>query len=135
MYIFYLKHFNKFLIPKITAYFFFKLIISIKKLSEFGNISFGVLGIKINYDNKFLITRSSNDKFNIKATRINSNYLISNKINNSLLIFDLNSTSLSEIINHYEYLSKTNSFRIIVPNTNFCIGSDYAERKGQIIRF
>ena len=30
MYIFYLKHFNKFLIPKIAAYFFFKLIISIK---------------------------------------------------------------------------------------------------------
>ena len=135
MYIFYLKHFNKFLIPKIAAYFFFKLIISIKKLSEFGNVNFRVLGSEINYENKFLITRSSNDKFNIKAKRINPKYLVANKIDNSLLIFDLNSTSLSEIINHYEYLSKTNSLRIIVPNTNFYIGSDYAERKGQVIRF
>ena len=135
MYIFYTKHFNKFLVTKIFAYSFFKFIISIKNLSNFSDLGLKLVDSKPVYKDTFLVTRSTNNKTNIIATRVDLNYLAINKTENSLLIFDLNSISLSEIINHYNFISKSNSFRIIVPNTNFYIGSDYADKKGQIIKF
>jgi len=61
--------------------------------------------------------------------------LSNRKIKNSLLVFDLNTILLSEIFYQYEHLSKTNNFRIIVPNTNFYIGSDFKHKKGQIVYF
>lgn len=135
MYIFYTKHFNKFLFTKILAYSFFKLIISIKNLSNFSDLGLKLVNSKPAYKNTFLVTGSTDDKISIVATRVDLNYLAINKTENSLLIFDLNSISLSEIINHFDFISESNSFRIIVPNTNFYVGSDYADKKGQIIRF
>ena len=135
MYIFYTKHFNKFLFTKILAYSFFKFIISIKNLSNFSDLGLKLVNSKPAYKNTFLVTGSTDDKISIIATRVNLNYLAINKTENSLLIFDLNSISLSEIINHFDFISESNSFRIIVPNTNFYVGSDYADKKGQIIRF
>jgi hypothetical protein len=61
--------------------------------------------------------------------------LTNKKIKNSLILFDLNTILLSDIICQYEHLSKTNNFRIIVPNTNFYIGSDNKNKKGQIVHF
>ena len=135
MYIFYTKHFNKFLFTKILAYSFFKFIISIKNLSNFSDLGLKLVNSKPAYKNTFLVTGSTDDKISIIATRVDLNYLAINKTENSLLIFDLNSISLSEIINHFDFISESNSFRIIVPNTNFYVGSDYADKKGQIIRF
>lgn len=135
MYIFYTKHFNKFLFTKILAYSFFKFIISIKNLSNFSDLGLKLVNSKTAYKNTFLVTGSTDDKISITATRVDLNYLAINKTENSLLIFDLNSISLSEIINHFDFISESNSFRIIVPNTNFYVGSDYADKKGQIIRF
>ena len=135
MYIFYTKHFNKFLFTKILAYSFFKFIISIKNLSNFSDLGLKLVNSKTAYKNTFLVTGSIDDKISIIATRVDLNYLAINKTENSLLIFDLNSISLSEIINHFDFISESNSFRIIVPNTNFYVGSDYADKKGQIIRF
>ncbi len=135
MYIFYTKHFNKFLFTKILAYSFFKFIISIKNLSNFSDLRLKLVNSKTAYKNTFLVTGSTDDKISIIATRVDLNYLAINKTENSLLIFDLNSISLSEIINHFDFISESNSFRIIVPNTNFYVGSDYADKKGQIIRF
>ena len=135
MYIFYTKHFNKFLFTKILAYSFFKFIISIKNLSNFSDLGLKLVNSKPAYKNTFLVTGSTDDKISITATRVDLNYLAINKTENSLLIFDLNSISLSEIINHFDFISESNSFRIIVPNTNFYVGSDYADKKGQIIRF
>ena len=135
MYIFYTKHFNKFLFTKILAYSFFKFIISIKNLSNFSDLGLKLVNSKPAYKNTFLVTGSIDDKISITATRVDLNYLAINKTENSLLIFDLNSISLSEIINHFDFISESNSFRIIVPNTNFYVGSDYADKKGQIIRF
>ena len=135
MYIFYTKHFNKFLFTKILAYSFFKFIISIKNLSNFSDLGLKLVNSKPAYKNTFLVTGSTDDKISIVATRVDLNYLAINKTENSLLIFDLNSISLSEIINHFDFISESNSFRIIVPNTNFYVGSDYADKKGQIIRF
>ena len=135
MYIFYTKHFNKFLFTKILAYSFFKFIISIKNLSNFSDLGLKLVNSKTAYKNTFLVTGSTDDKISIIATRVDLNYLAINKTENSLLIFDLNSISLSEIINHFDFISESNSFRIIVPNTNFYVGSDYADKKGQIIRF
>lgn len=135
MYIFYTKHFNKFLFTKILAYSFFKFIISIKNLSNFSDLGLKLVNSKTTYKNTFLVTGSTDDKISITATRVDLNYLAINKTENSLLIFDLNSISLSEIINHFDFISESNSFRIIVPNTNFYVGSDYADKKGQIIRF
>ena len=135
MYIFYTKHFNKFLFTKILAYSFFKFIISIKNLSNFSDLGLKLVNSKTTYKNTYLVTGSTDDKISITATRVDLNYLAINKTENSLLIFDLNSISLSEIINHFDFISESNSFRIIVPNTNFYVGSDYADKKGQIIRF
>lgn len=135
MYIFYTKHFNKFLFTKILAYSFFKFIISIKNLSNFSDLGLKLVNSKTAYKNTYLVTGSTDDKISITATRVDLNYLAINKTENSLLIFDLNSISLSEIINHFDFISESNSFRIIVPNTNFYVGSDYADKKGQIIRF
>ena len=135
MYIFYTKHFNKFLFTKILAYSFFKFIISIKNLSNFSDLGLKLVNSKTKYKNTYLVTGSTDDKNSITATRVDLNYLAINKTENSLLIFDLNSISLSEIINHFDFISESNSFRIIVPNTNFYVGSDYADKKGQIIRF
>lgn len=135
MYIFYTKHFNKFLFTKILAYSFFKFIISIKNLSNFSDLGLKLVNSKTTYKNTYLVTGSTDDKISITATRVDLNYLAINKTKNSLLIFDLNSISLSEIINHFDFISESNSFRIIVPNTNFYVGSDYADKKGQIIRF
>ena len=135
MYIFYTKHFNKFLFTKILAYSFFKFIISIKNLSNFSDLGLKLVNSKTTYKNTYLVTGSTDDKISIIATRVDLNYLAINKTENSLLIFDLNSISLSEIINHFDFISESNSFRIIVPNTNFYVGSDYADKKGQIIRF
>ena len=135
MYIFYTKHFNKFLFTKILSYSFFKFIISIKNLSNFSDLGLKLVNSKPAYKNTFLVTGSTDDKISITATRVDLNYLAINKTENSLLIFDLNSISLSEIINHFDFISESNSFRIIVPNTNFYVGSDYADKKGQIIRF
>ena len=134
MYIF-TKHFNKFLFTKILAYSFFKFIISIKNLSNFSDLGLKLVNSKTTYKNTYLVTGSTDDKISIIATRVDLNYLAINKTENSLLIFDLNSISLSEIINHFDFISESNSFRIIVPNTNFYVGSDYADKKGQIIRF
>ena len=135
MYIFYTKHFNKFLFTKILAYSFFKFIISIKNLSNFSDLGLKLVNSKTTYKNTYLVTGSTDDKISITATRVDLNYLAINKTENSLLIFDLNSILLSEIINHFDFISESNSFRIIVPNTNFYVGSDYADKKGQIIRF
>ncbi|MDB9712840.1 glycosyltransferase family 2 protein [Flavobacteriaceae bacterium] len=135
MYIFYLKHFNKYLLSKIFMFSFFKFIISFNKLAMLSVFNNKLSYSNIYYDNKFLVTRSSVDKFNFKGTKINLDYIKAKKIQNSLIVFDLNSIFLSEIIHQYELLSKTNSFRIIVPNTNFYIGSDYENRKGQIVHF
>jgi hypothetical protein len=85
------------------------------------------------YENKFLITKSLTNNFDFEATLIDLDLLSNRKIQNSLLVFDLNTILLSEIIYQYEHLSKTNSFRILVPNTNFYIGSDFKNKKGQIV--
>lgn len=135
MYIFYKKHFNKFLSSKLVVWLLIKVLIIIKKLSITILNIFNSQDSEFNYENKFLITKSLVDKFDFKSTLIDLNYLSNKKIKNSLLVFDLNTILLSEIIYHYEHLSKTNNFRILVPNTTFYIGSDFKHKKGQIVHF
>ena len=135
MYIFYKKHFNKFLSSKLVVWLLIKVLILIKKLSITILNIFNSQDSEFNYENKFLITKSLVDKFDFKSTIIDLNYLSNKKIKNSLLVFDLNTILLSEIIYHYEHLSKTNNFRILVPNTTFYIGSDFKYKKGQIVHF
>ena len=133
MYIFYKKHFNKLLTSKLVVWILIKFLILIKKLSITILNIFNSQDSEVNYENKFLITKSLANKFDFKATIIDVNQLSMKKIKNSLLVFDLNTILLSEIIYQYEHLSKTNSFRILVPNTNFYIGSDFKNKKGQIV--
>ena len=135
MYIFYKKHFNNFLISKSVVWILIKFLIYIKKLSIIISTKFNSQDYKVEYENKFLITNSLSNKFDFKSTTINIDQLTNKKIKNSLLLFDLNTILLSDIIYQYEHLSKTNNFRIIVPNTNFYIGSDNKDKKGQIVHF
>ena len=135
MYIFYKKHFNNFLISKSVVWILIKFLICIKKFSIMISTKFNSQDYEFEYENKFLITKSLSNKFDFKSTVIDINQLNNKKIKNSLLLFDLNTILLSDIIYQYEHLSKTNNFRIIVPNTNFYIGSDYKDKKGQIVHF
>ena len=135
MYIFYKKHFNNFLISKSVVWILIKFLICIKKFSIMISTKFNSQDYEFEYENKFLITKSLSNKFDFKSTVVDINQLNNKKIKNSLLLFDLNTILLSDIIYQYEHLSKTNNFRIIVPNTNFYIGSDYKDKKGQIVHF
>ena len=135
MYIFYKKHFNKFLLSKLVVWILIKFLILIKKLSILTSHKFISQAPQVIYENKFLITKSLTNNFDFEATLIDLDLLSNRKIKNSLLVFDLNTILLSEIIYQYEHLSKTNNFRIIVPNTNFYIGSDLKHKKGQIVYF
>ena len=135
MYIFYKKHFNKFLASKIVVWILIKFLILIKKFSILTLPKFISQAPHVIYENKFLITKSLTNNFDFEATLIDLDLLSNRKIKNSLLVFDLNTILLSEIIYQYEHLSKTNNFRIIVPNTNFYIGSDSKHKKGQIVYF
>ena len=135
MYIFYKKHFNKFLASKIVVWILIKFLILIKKLSILTSHKFISQAPQVIYENKFLITKSLTNNFDFEATLIDLDLLSNRKIKNSLLVFDLNTILLSEIFYQYEHLSKTNNFRIIVPNTNFYIGSDFKDKKGQIVYF
>ena len=135
MYIFYKKHFNNFLISRSVVWILIKFLIYIKRFSIIISTKFNSQEYEIEYENKFLITNSLSNKFDFKSTVININQLTNKKIKNSLILFDLNTILLSDIIFQYEHLSKTNNFRIIVPNTNFYIGSDNKNKKGQIVHF
>jgi hypothetical protein len=135
MYIFYKKHFNKFLFSKLVVWILIKFLICIKKFSVMISTKFNSQDYEFEYENKFLITKSSSNKFDFKSTVIDLNQLNNKKIKNSFLLFDLNTILLSDIIYQYEHLSRTNNFRIIVPNTNFYIGSDFKDKKGQIVHF
>ncbi len=135
MYIFYKKHFNKFLTSKLVVWILIKFLILIKNFSIVILSRFNSKDSNVNYENIFLITKSLTNNFDLNATVIDLNQLSDMKIKNSLLLFDLNTISLSETIYQYGHLSKTNNFRIIVPDTNFYIGSDAKEKKGQIVYF
>ena len=135
MYIFYKKHFNNFLISRSVVWILIKFLIYIKRFYIIILTKFNSQDCEVEYENKFLITNSLSNKFDFNSTVININQLTNKKIKNSLILFDLNTILLSDIIFQYEHLSKTNNFRIIVPNTNFYIGSDFKDKKGQIVHF
>lgn len=132
MYIYYTKHFNKYILSKYIAFLLYKFTVLTKQIASlFTNFS-NQNSLSIN--NKYFVTRMKTIDNGLDAQLLSFDNYIGMNIVNSLLIFDCSTLSFQEIISSFENSSNSNSLRIYISQSNFYIGSDNSYLKGEIIK-
>ena len=129
MQIFYKKHFKSNLVFDVFVWFGIKLAFLLRKESKTANI-----------ESKNFYAFSS-DKAQFLSDKLNTAVLIFDAFDNikgqSTVVFDTSSMTYKEIITNLIHLSanKDVSFRILVSKSNFIIGSDSSNSRGEVITF